>query len=146
MPCRGCVSALCSSELWSVASEHEPFSVEQKEAGVAKDFTHVPPGVPGVEHRFPLLWQLAVVRPMPMPMLMLYSIYSASSLYRTQSALSTAFCSTCTSTVLSLYNYNANQIQYIRIRIFRLEPEAYISCVRSPELRCAEGAKFPFDL
>lgn len=79
-----CVAALCSSELWSVASEHEPFSVEQKEAGAAKDFTHVPPGVPGVEHRFPLLWQLAVVRPMLMP----YSVYSP--LYRTN--LCTLYC------------------------------------------------------
>ena len=45
-----------------MASEHSPFAAEQKEAALKKDFTQVPPGVPGAEHRFPLLWQLAVVR------------------------------------------------------------------------------------
>ena len=57
-----CSTALCSSDNWSVASEHSPFAAELKEAALKKDFTQVPPGVPGVEHRFPLLWQLAVVR------------------------------------------------------------------------------------
>lgn len=52
--------ALASDDLSVLATDHCPYTREQKEANL-QDFTHVPGGVPGVETRLPIVFTEGVV-------------------------------------------------------------------------------------
>ncbi len=51
--------ALRDGQLQSVSSDHCPFTDAQKRVGLG-DFTRIPPGLAGIQHRLPLLWEHGV--------------------------------------------------------------------------------------
>ena len=56
----GLWKALRKGEIQTVSTDHCSFTLAQKDAG-REDFTRIPGGLPGVEHRFELLWPYGVV-------------------------------------------------------------------------------------
>ena len=57
----GLWKALRKGEIQTVSTDHCSFTLAQKDAG-REDFTRIPGGLPGVEHRFELLWSYGVVK------------------------------------------------------------------------------------